>query len=100
MTSNAGGVYPHSLSGVLRRVLLICIGLLFLSTTAFANGPTDKPIYLYGSPLTVEYLKARGTSNNTALTLWRKYLRKACRCYAEITRAELLGKLKPGLLFG
>lgn len=82
----------------LRGVVLSGIGLFFLSATAFANFPTDKPIYLYGSPLTVAYLKANGTSNNAALTLWRKYLRKACRCFEEITRVELLGKLKPGLL--
>ncbi len=98
MTSTAHHVYRHSLSSVLRYLVSVCLGLLFLSAPAFANAPTDKPIYLYGSPLTVEYFKANGTSNNTALTMWRKYLRKACRCFEEITRAELLGKLKPGLL--
>ena len=98
MTGTLRSIDGRHLSGMLHRFVLVCIGLVFLSAAAFANTPTDKPIYLYGSPLTVEYLKANGTSNNTALTMWRKYLRKACRCFEEITRAELLGKLKPGLL--
>lgn len=98
MTGTLRGIDGRRLSGMLHRFVLVCIALFFLSAAAFANTPTDKPIYLYGSPLTVEYLKANGTSNNTALTMWRKYLRKACRCFEEITRAELLGKLKPGLL--
>ena len=98
MTGTLRSINGRRLSGVLHHLVLIFIGLFFLSTAAFANTPTDKPIYLYGSPLTVEYFKVNGTSNNTALTMWRKYLRKACRCFEEITRAELLGKLKPGLL--
>ena len=69
-----------------------------MSAAALANSPTEKPIYLYASPLTDEYFKANGASNNTALTMWRRYLRKACRCFEDISRAELLGRLKPGLL--
>lgn len=98
MTSAGSKSFFHGPRSVLRWLLMVCVGLFFVSAAAFANTPTDKPIYLYGSPLTVEYLKANGTSNNTALTQWRRYLRKACRCFEEITRAELLGKLKPGLL--
>ena len=98
MTSIADGFYRSGLSGAICRIVLTCIGLFFLSAAALANSSVDKPIYLYGSPLTVEYLKANGTSNNTALTMWRRYLRKACRCFEEINRAELLGRLKPGLL--
>ena len=88
----------YRLSAVLRCIVLTCTVFLFVSTAAFASSPADKPIYLYASPLTVEYLKASGTSNNTALTMWRRYLRKACRCFEEIARGELLGNLKPGLL--
>ena len=88
----------YALSGALCRSLLVCIGLFLMSAAALANSPTDKPIYLYASPLTNEYFKANGASNNTALTMWRRYLRKACRCFEDISRAELLGRLKPGLL--
>ena len=98
MTSMAGSFYRSGLSGAICRIALACIGLFFLSAAALANSSVDKPIYLYGSPLTAEYFKANGTSNNTALTMWRWYLRKACRCFEEINRAELLGRLKPGLL--
>ena len=88
----------RALLGVLCHSLLVCIGLLLMSAAALANSPTEKPIYLYASPLTDEYFKANGASNNTALTMWRRYLRKACRCFEDISRAELLGRLKPGLL--
>ena len=88
----------YALPGMLWRSLLVCIGLFLISAAALANSPTDKPIYLYASPLTDEYFKANGASNNTALTMWRRYLRKACRCFEDISRAELLGRLKPGLL--
>ena len=98
MTSSTYGFHPYGLCGCLRRALLVCLGLFFISAAAFANSPADKPIYLYESPLTAAYFKAIGDSNNTSLTLWRRYLRKACRCYEDISRAELLGRLKPGLL--
>jgi hypothetical protein len=98
MTIVMCGVFWRGVFAALRSTVLVFCGVIFCLAPASANTPTDKPIYLYTSPLTVEYFKANGKSNNTALTLWRRYLRKACRCFEEITRAELLGKLKPGLL--
>ena len=102
MSSMAHGIHLHHLSGGLQRAIRsfigFFIGLMFLSAAALANTSVDKPIYLYTSPLTGEYFKAGGSANNTALTMWRKYLRKACRCFEDLNRAELLGKLKPGLL--
>lgn len=97
MTVNMYSFYRPRVARLIRDVLFSVL-LLFVAASVFANSPTEKPIYLYTSPLTVEYLRANGTSNNTALAMWRKYLKKACRCFEDITRAELLGKLKPGLL--
>lgn len=98
MTRSRLGIRWPNLHCALRHAVSICMGVLFLSGVAFANTSSDKPIYLYGSALTGEYLKANGSSDITVLSNWRKFLRRASRGFADIGRAELLGKLKPGLL--
>ena len=79
------------------HALLLCL-LLFWASASRAEVDPEKPIYYYLSAHTDSYLKASGTSNNLALATWRKYLRKACKCFAEVGRAELLAGPKPGLL--
>jgi len=80
------------------RVVLIWLVMSFSALSAGAKSSSDPPIYFYLSPLTTQYLHAKGSSNNASLAIWRKYLRKACQCFTEVNRAELLGKLKPGVL--
>jgi len=80
------------------RGLLLCLLLLFSISASRAEADPEKPIYYYLSAHTDKYLKDAGTSNNMALATWRKYLRKACKCFAEVGRAELLARPKPGLL--
>ena len=80
------------------RVFLIWLVLCMSAGSCLAKDAPEKPIYLYLSPLTEKYLETKGTSNLPNLTIWRKYLRKACKCFVELNRAELLAKPKSGVL--
>ncbi|MDP2417125.1 MAG: polysaccharide deacetylase family protein [Hydrogenophaga sp.] len=80
------------------QLVLIWLTMLFPISSAWAKSASEPPIYFYLSPLTAQYLHAKGSNNNASLTIWRKYLRKACQCFTEVGREELLGTLKPGVL--
>ncbi|MBS3996543.1 MAG: polysaccharide deacetylase family protein [Hydrogenophaga sp.] len=80
------------------RSVLIGVVMVFASLGAWAKSTAEPPIYFYLSPLTAQYQQAKGSSNNTSLMIWRKYLRRACQCFTEVGREELIGKLKPGIL--
>jgi Polysaccharide deacetylase len=80
------------------RSFLLGLVLCMQATACQANDASDKPIFLYLSPLTAKYLESTGSSNMATLTIWRKYLRKACKCFTELGRAELLAKPKSGVL--
>jgi len=81
------------------RCLLLILACTF-PVAVFSATRVEKPVYLYLSPLTQQYLKANGASYyDESLFRWKKYLRgKYKRLYKEIGRIELLGSLEPGVL--
>lgn len=79
-------------------VVLVWLLLSFSAVGVWAKSATEPPIYLYLSPLTTQYHHAKGNSSHTSVAIWRKYLRKACKCFTEVNRDELLGKLPSGIL--
>lgn len=55
-------------------------------------------IYLYASPITSVFFKENGASYDTLKQHWREYLRPYGGSYREVSRANLLAGLKPGVL--
>ena len=74
-------------------------------TSAPDTPPTTVPpvqtleaIYLYASPITSVFFKENGASYDTLKQHWREYLRPYGGSYREVSRANLLAGLKPGIL--
>lgn len=59
---------------------------------------TLEAIYLYASPITSVFFKENGASYDTLKQHWREYLRPYGGSYREVSRANLLAGLKPGVL--
>lgn len=55
-------------------------------------------IYLYASPITSVFFKENGASYDTLKQHWREYFRPYGGSYREVSRANLLAGLKPGVL--
>ena len=80
--------------------LLLCVGVFLLphSMSAAATDQVLKPVYLYVSPASAEYLKSKGISYDDSISKWRQYLKKYDKNTKEITKAQLTQKLAPGVL--
>ncbi|TAG36293.1 MAG: hypothetical protein EAZ34_01575 [Polaromonas sp.] len=59
---------------------------------------TLEAIYLYASPITSVFFKENGASYDTLKQHWREYLRPYGGSYREVSRANLLAGLTPGVL--
>lgn len=85
---------------LLRRVIFCCL----LSLTAWvskAAAVTPQPlesVYLYASPITSAFFTANGTNYGSLKQHWREYLRPYGKAFREVSRANLLAGLKPGVL--
>lgn len=55
-------------------------------------------VYLYASPITSVFFKENGASYDTLKQHWREYFRPYGGSYREVSRANLLAGLKPGVL--
>lgn len=55
-------------------------------------------VYLYASPITTAFFKENGTSYDTLKQRWREYFRPYGKAYREVSRANLINGLKPGVL--
>lgn len=80
------------------RTLLRWLGWMFLFIAVEATATPLRTVYLYSSPLTKAFFAANGTSYDGLKQHWREYLRPLGADYHEISRANLLSGLKPGVL--
>lgn len=55
-------------------------------------------VYLYSSPITAAFFSANGTSYDGLKQRWREYFRPYGRAFREVSRANLISGLKPGVL--
>lgn len=86
----------------LRRHALAMVSIVFAvflqdANAADASGPLPH-VYLYRSPATAAFFKANDSDYNALLAHWRLYLKKYGKNFREVTRAELVGSLPPGVL--
>lgn len=82
-----------------RLARLLLTGLLALGLCAPARArDTLAPVYLYASPITEAFFKANGANYQTLKDRWREYLKSYDKTYRQVSRAQLLGGLKPGVL--
>lgn len=68
------------------------------SIDAAPPAPLLDVIYLYASPITSVFFKENGASYDTLKQHWREYLRPYGVAFREVSRANLLAGLKPGVL--
>lgn len=87
------GVFQFS-----RRLMFWFSGWILLAGHAGAGIAPLKDVYLYASPITTAFFASNGTSYDSLKQHWREYLRPLGADYREISRANLLGGLKPGVL--
>lgn len=81
-----------------REFCCVCIGFSLAMSSAWASDTVDAPVYLYASPTTGDYMKLQGKSHAYMIKRWRPYLKKYGDQFREVTREQLLGGLKPGVL--
>lgn len=88
------------LTQVGRLLLLVCIAWVAAVLPARAAGPAAplEPIYLYRSPVTAAFFQANGSEYDTLLAHWRLYLKRYGKNVREVSRAELVAGLPPGVL--
>ena len=55
-------------------------------------------VYLYSSPITSAFFSANGASYDGLKQRWREYFRTYGKSFREISRANLIAGLKPGVL--
>ncbi len=55
-------------------------------------------VYLYSSPITSAFFGANGASYDSLKQRWREYFRPYGKAFHEISRANLIAGLKPGVL--
>ncbi|MEI6599732.1 MAG: polysaccharide deacetylase family protein [Comamonadaceae bacterium] len=91
---------PHGFSQCLwRTVLTSLLCLMNLANAAQAATPkTLESVYLYSSPITSAFFSANGTSYDGLKQRWREYFRPYGKSFREISRANLMAGLKPGIL--
>lgn len=89
----------HSIKelSVFIRSFLMWLVLCLASLSASAS-TTEQSIYLYRSALTAQFVQPGDASHNDAVAIWQKYLRKYRKDFQLVDRAQLLAKLKPGVL--
>lgn len=92
----------HS-AGAIRWVrLALIVSLLSLGWVAqAATAPVVQQleaVYLYSSPITAAFFSANGTSYDGLKQRWREYFRPYGRAFREVSRANLIAGLKPGVL--
>lgn len=77
----------------------LCSFLVWMSTATAATVQPLEPVYLYASPITAAFFSANGASYDALKARWREYLRTFYgKDYREVSRANLLSGLKPGVL--
>ncbi len=83
----------------LRVALLGCLLSLAgsVSGAAAAAQPLEL-VYLYASPITSAFFTANGASYDGLKQRWREYFRPYGKSFREISRANLIAGLKPGVL--
>ncbi|NCP82498.1 MAG: polysaccharide deacetylase family protein [Rhodoferax sp.] len=86
------------LSHLFRRLTWLSLACLFLVTPLNLVASPLKEVYLYASPITATFFAANGTSYDGLKQHWREYLRPLGMDYREVSRANLLAGLKPGVL--
>lgn len=89
-----------SLKLIRRMVLCSLLGLSsWLGTAVAETVPPLEPVYLYASPVTAAFFSANGANYDALKARWREYLRTFYgSAYREVTRANLLAGIKPGVL--
>ena len=66
---------------------------------AFAGSPKPlESVYLYSSPITSAFFSSNGTSYDSLKQHWREYFRPYGKSFREISKADLMAGLKPGVL--
>ncbi len=66
-----------------------------------APGASPKPlesVYLYSSPITSAFFSSNGASYDSLKQHWREYLRPHGKSFREVSKANLMAGLKPGVL--
>ena len=81
---------------------IISIGLICLTNWVHAADVATpvalETVYLYSSPITSAFFGANGASYDTLKQRWREYFRPYGKSFREISRANLIAGLKPGVL--
>ena len=83
-----------------RRIILsglICL-TNWVHAADVATPVTLETVYLYSSPITSAFFGANGASYDTLKQRWREYFRPYGKSFREISRANLIAGLKPGVL--
>lgn len=85
---------------LLRWIMFYCLFSLtgWISTAAAATPQPLVAVYLYASPITTAFFTANGASYDGLKQHWREYFRPLGKAYREVSRANLLAGLKPGVL--
>lgn len=78
-------------------VSLLSVGYVARAATAPVVQQLET-IYLYSSPITAAFFSANGTSYDGLKQRWREYFRPYGRAFREVSRANLIAGLKPGVL--
>lgn len=83
-----------------RFVLIVGLwSLVGVARAATAPGVQQlETVYLYSSPITAAFFSANGTSYDGLKQRWREYFRSYGRAFREVSRANLIAGLKPGVL--
>ncbi|MDD2924259.1 hypothetical protein, partial [Rhodoferax sp.] len=84
-----------------RGIVLACLcGLGALGPQAASAEPVAvlSQFYLYQAPLTRAFFKTNGATYDAMYDRWKTYLRQSTTTFKEVSRANLLGGLTPGVL--
>lgn len=83
-----------------RGAVFACLLGLASSIPALAAAapPPLEQVYLYSSPITAAFFSANGTSYDGLKQRWREYFRPYGKAFREVSRANLIAGLKPGVL--
>lgn len=85
---------------VLRHAIISCLigSTMWVGQAAAGTVPPLEAVYLYASPITAAFFKENGTSYDTLKQRWREYFRPYGKAYREVSRANLIDGLRPGVL--
>jgi peptidoglycan/xylan/chitin deacetylase (PgdA/CDA1 family) len=91
--------FVHLLSAMRHGLRGLLVAFLAVALQGNARTPESlDPVYLYASPLTGAFFGANGSDYDTLKVRWRLYLKRFGKSYREVSRADLLRGLKPGVL--